>query len=94
MGSDYHQPDLNVPEDWNRMTLEGPSSQLPITVGQVPETEWWRMFANDELNGLIEQALDRNHDLRKAAFRVLESRADCLWVWGRPVSQFVVEWVL
>ncbi len=28
-----------------------------------------------ELNGLIEQALDRNHDLRKAAFRVLEERA-------------------
>jgi NodT family efflux transporter outer membrane factor (OMF) lipoprotein len=75
VGPDYHQPDLNVPEDWNRMTLEGSSSQVPITVGQVPETEWWRMFANDELNGLIEQALDRNHDLRKAAFRVLESRA-------------------
>ncbi len=57
------------------MTLHGSSSQLPITVGQVPEAEWWRMFANDELNGLIKQALDRNHDLRQAAFRVLEARA-------------------
>ncbi|PJA78230.1 MAG: hypothetical protein CO149_05160 [Nitrospirae bacterium CG_4_9_14_3_um_filter_51_5] len=75
MGPDYHQPDINVPEDWNGMTLEGSSSQLPITVGQVPEAGWWRMFANDELNGLVEQAFDRNHDLRKAAFRVLESRA-------------------
>lgn len=75
VGPDYQQPDLNVPEDWNGMTLEGSSSQLPITVGQVPEAEWWRMFANDELNGLIEQALDRNHDLRKAVFRVLEARA-------------------
>lgn len=75
VGPDYQQPDLNVPEDWNRMTLEGASSQLPITFGQVPEAEWWRTFANDELNGLIEQALDRNHDLRKAAFRVQEARA-------------------
>ena len=75
VGPDYQQPVLNVPEDWNRMTLGGSSSPLPITVGQVPEAEWWRMFGSDELNGLIEQALDRNHDLRQAAFRVLEARA-------------------
>ncbi|HSF09363.1 MAG TPA: efflux transporter outer membrane subunit [Nitrospirales bacterium] len=75
VGPDYQQPVLNVPEDWNSMTLEGAPSQLPITIGQVPEAGWWRSFGNDELNDLIEQALDRNHDLRKAAFRVQEARA-------------------
>ncbi|MGD9850964.1 MAG: efflux transporter outer membrane subunit [Nitrospirales bacterium] len=75
LGPDYRKPDLPVPENWNGMTLDGTSSQLPITVGQVPEADWWRTFANEELNGLIEQALDRNHDLRKAGFRVLEARA-------------------
>ncbi len=64
VGPHYQQPDLNVPEDRSRMTLEGASFRLPITVRQVPEAEWWRTFAKDELKGLIEQALDRNHDLR------------------------------
>lgn len=75
MGPEYQQPDIHPPENWNDMTLEGSSSYLPITIGQVPEADWWRMFANDELNELIEQALDRNHDLRKAGLRVLEARA-------------------
>jgi len=75
MGRDYHPPDRHPPDNWSGMTLDGSSSQLPITVGQVPEADWWRTFANDELNGLIEQTLDRNHDLRKAGFRVLEARA-------------------
>lgn len=75
MGPEYQQPDIHPPENWNDMTLEGSSSYLPITIGQVPEADWWRMFANDELNELIGQALDRNHDLRKAGLRVLEARA-------------------
>jgi len=75
VGPDYHQPDLNVPEDWNSMTLESHASKIPIKVESVPEADWWRTFGNDELNTLIQAALDRNHDLRKAGFRVLEARA-------------------
>ncbi|MEZ4344504.1 MAG: efflux transporter outer membrane subunit [Nitrospirales bacterium] len=75
VGPDYRKPDLPVPENWNGMTLDGSSIRLPVAVGQVPEVDWWRTFANEELNGLIEQALDQNHDLRKAGFRVLEARA-------------------
>ena len=75
LGPEYQQPDLNMPENWNNMTLEGKSSRLAITVGNVPEADWWRAFGNDELNTLIEEALDRNHDLRQAGFRVLEARA-------------------
>jgi len=75
VGPDYQQPDLKVPENWNNMTLEGNASGLTIAVGNVPETNWWRAFGNDELNFLIEEALDRNHDLRQAGFRVLEARA-------------------
>jgi len=75
LGPEYRQPDLQVPENWNNMTLEGNASSLAITVGNVPEVNWWRAFGNDELNTLIEEALDRNHDLRQAGFRVLEARA-------------------
>ena len=54
LGPEYRQPDLQVPENWNNMTLEGNASSLAITVGNVPEVNWWRAFGNDELNTLIE----------------------------------------
>ena len=75
VGPAYQHPDVELPENWNPMTLEGSSSQLPIAEEHSPEATWWRSFANEELNSLIEKALERNHDLRKAGYRVLEARA-------------------
>ncbi len=75
MGPEYQTPDSRVPQNWNTMTVTGDVSRLPVSVGSMPEVSWWRLFKNDELNGLIEQALEHNHDLRQAGFRVLEARA-------------------
>jgi multidrug efflux system outer membrane protein len=36
---------------------------------------WWEIFRDDELKGLIEQALKNNYDLRTAAARIEETRA-------------------
>lgn len=75
LGSDYQSPDSRVPQNWNTMTMTGDTSSLSVSVGAVPEVSWWQVFQNEELNHLIEQALERNHDLRQAGFRVLEARA-------------------
>ena len=75
LGPDYHTPDSSVPQNWDTMTMQGDTTGLLVTVGSVPEVSWWQMFENEELNHLIEQALERNHDLRQASFRVLEARA-------------------
>ncbi len=75
LGPKYQTPDSSISENWNTMTMTGDVSGLSVSVGSVPEVSWWQVFQNEELNHLIEQALERNHDLRQAGFRVLEARA-------------------
>ncbi len=75
LGPNYQTPEVNVPSDWNSVSLTGGLSDLPVSMGSVPDVSWWDVFQNEELNLLIEQALERNHDLRQASFRVLEARA-------------------
>jgi NodT family efflux transporter outer membrane factor (OMF) lipoprotein len=57
------------------MGTGAPHSGVALSTARLPEANWWREFQNEELNGLIEQALDRNHDVRRAASRVMEGRA-------------------
>ena len=75
MGPDYQTPDSPVPQNWDTMTMVGETVGLSVSVGTGPEVSWWQVFQNEELNHLIEQALERNHDVRQAGFRVLEARA-------------------
>jgi multidrug efflux system outer membrane protein len=75
LGPDYHTPDLEIPKDWGGMSLDGDSTHLAVSMDNVPEVSWWQGFHNDELNQLIEQALERNHNVREASYRVLEGRA-------------------
>ena len=75
LGQDFQTPDAQVPSGWDSVTLSGDAARLPVSSGSMPEVSWWQVFQNEELNHLIEQALERNHDLRQAGFRVLEARA-------------------
>ena len=75
VGPDYQKPDPVGSPDWDVMTLDGKTSSLPVSMADVPEVSWWQAFQNEELNRLIEQALDQNHDMRQAGFRVMEARA-------------------
>ncbi|MFM8551119.1 MAG: efflux transporter outer membrane subunit [Nitrospiraceae bacterium] len=74
-GPDYKKPDVAVPSDWDAMATGKDQAGAPIATSKLPEARWWREFNNEELSGLIEQALERNHDVRRAASRVLEGRA-------------------
>lgn len=53
-------PELEVPDSW---TAGDPEP------GQVP-ADWWELFADEELNGLVSAALQGNRDLRATAARV------------------------
>ena len=75
VGPDYQKPEQTGPSSWDRMTLNGDMSHLPVSMANGPEVSWWHLFQNEELNNLIEQALERNHDMRQAGFRVMEARA-------------------
>src|SRR5262249_57348663 len=44
----------------------------PMSLG---ELEWWQLFPDETLQSLIREALAANYDLRIAAARILEARA-------------------
>lgn len=71
-GQNYERPTVEVPNNWSTIAAADPA-QFPE--GQQPDAEWWRAFGNDELTGLIDRALQQNHDVKRAVARVLESRA-------------------
>lgn len=74
-GKDYQRPMVEVPDGWSRMTN---TTDTSIASAHQPEAEWWKAFQNEELSGLIEQALQQNHDVKRALARVLEGRASVM----------------
>jgi multidrug efflux system outer membrane protein len=69
LGPDYQRPELetNVPQDFQ---------YKPVSL-KAPEFDdrWWEVFGDSHLNQLVEDALKYNWDIKKAAARVLETRA-------------------
>jgi NodT family efflux transporter outer membrane factor (OMF) lipoprotein len=71
VGPDYHKPPAEVPAAWQP---EAPWREAaPDDAGL--KGEWWRLFQDDTLNPLVERALSGNQDLRVAAARLVQARA-------------------
>ncbi|PVZ15284.1 MULTISPECIES: efflux transporter outer membrane subunit [unclassified Pseudomonas] len=65
MGPDYHLPQQAA---INRPDLQGPlAGQSQEVVSEPVPADWWRLYNDPQLNGLVEQALAANTDLRVAA---------------------------
>ena len=73
VGPDYRPPELEVPSAWNRCESFG--AEEGCSFGEVDITEWWRELSDPLLAELIAEALQTNHDLRIARWRLVESRA-------------------
>jgi len=69
VGPDYHKPEIQIPGgfkegvDWQRAEAN-PQAAISST--------WWRMYGDDQLNGLVAQALQANQSIAaaEAAYRV------------------------
>ena len=68
VGPDYKQPQTTAPDQF--VGVDG-TEFSPADV----EQDFWKSFGDEQLNGLIEQALTANHDIRIAASRLREARA-------------------
>src|SRR5262245_52956887 len=68
VGPNYRRPDYPVPA-----TFRG--QPAPEAAGSFADVVWWRVFEDETLQGLIRIALAENYDLRVAAARILEARA-------------------
>ena len=74
LGPEYHPPELG---------FEYPGTYKHDASGKPVETDiehWWRTFNDVELNAMVEEALLHNWDVKAAAARVLETRAQFVQV--------------
>ena len=68
VGPRYQRPSVAVSKNW---TVD----QGAGTKAGEPSVEWWKSFNDDEFNRLVERAVRANLDLKLAAARVAEARA-------------------
>src|SRR5436853_6814476 len=64
VGPDFKQPETDLPQ-----TLGVPQASVPA-----PQ-EWWTVFHDPLLDRMVAEALEANRDLRAAAQRIEQSRA-------------------
>jgi multidrug efflux system outer membrane protein len=62
----YERPGVHVPARW----------AVPAAEQGWPDSRWWSAFGSAELDDLVAQAQAANHDLRMAAARVEQARAN------------------
>ena len=71
VGPDYHRPGADVPPAWQPETPWREAAPNDAAL----KGDWWRLFQDDNLNPLVERALTGNQDLRVAAARLDQARA-------------------
>ena len=67
VGPDYRKPETAAPAFHN--------ADAAVVTGEAYEARWWRLFGDETLAGLVEQALAANHDVAIAVARVQQARA-------------------
>jgi multidrug efflux system outer membrane protein len=66
MGPDFVRPETDVPTAYR---------ELPADEESLANIDWWNVFEDPALQELIHAALENNHDLRAAYWRIEEARA-------------------
>jgi len=70
VGPDYRRPEYPVPA-----TFRGGPPEAIQQLQSFGDLEWWNVFQDEKLQALIRTALEQNYDLRVAATRILQARA-------------------
>ena len=68
LGPDYKRPQVSTPPAF-RGVVDSPAPET------LADLEWWRLFRDETLQGLIRTALRENYDLQVAVARILDARA-------------------
>src|SRR5262249_24922241 len=97
VGPDYKRPPVQVPA-----AFRGGEPGAAVTPETMADLKWWELFQDQTLQGLIRIAMQENYDLRVAAARILDARAQVTIArsfqfptvhgsaganWGRTIGQ-------
>jgi multidrug efflux system outer membrane protein len=69
VGPDYGRPPVLIPNNYR-------FAVAPATAESIADLPWWEVFRDPVLQELVREALQNNYDLRIAAARVEEARAN------------------
>ena len=69
-GSNYQRPDVKLPEGFRGETAQASAGEKSFG-----DLRWWEVYRDPQLQQLIKTALEQNYDVRIAAARVEEFRA-------------------
>src|SRR5579863_10295384 len=75
VGPNYKRPDVSVPGSYRGQTDVQAETQPPKSDPALGDEEWSKVFQDQELQRLIREALHYNYDVRIAAARIQEARA-------------------
>jgi outer membrane protein, multidrug efflux system len=75
VGPNYKRPDISVPASYRGQMDVQADSQAPKSDPALGDEEWTKVFQDPELQRLIREALHYNYDVRIAAARIQEARA-------------------
>src|SRR5882724_13218212 len=76
VGPDYHAQAPDVPPAFGEANAGGSGQYSHISPDQPTWINWWTKFGDAELDSLIVRAVKANHELRIAAARVQQARAE------------------
>ncbi|HLS82204.1 MAG TPA: efflux transporter outer membrane subunit [Steroidobacter sp.] len=79
MGPSFTPREMRAPDQWSAAALD----EAGEIVQSDPAPQWWTLFGDPLLTELVELTHERNLDLRAAALRVAQSRAQRDAVAGR-----------
>ena len=72
VGPNYKKPAVAVPPEYRGASAEQGGKSAAASFG---DQKWWDTFQDEALHDLIQTALKQNYDVRVAAARILEARA-------------------
>ncbi len=86
LGPDYQRPGVgdDVPFQYAQEVVAG--EMVPYN------DQWWRIFDKPELDVVLEKVIANNWDIRRAAGRILELRAQALIVRADRYPELDVDW--
>jgi NodT family efflux transporter outer membrane factor (OMF) lipoprotein len=87
VGPDYQKPKLPIPNGWKAKK----SQKVVVTCRNETQKQWWKAFGDPALDQLIERALTNNLDLKIAAARVQEARANEKGAFSKLMPQIGME---
>ena len=78
VGPNYQRPPVANPAEFRSAAAPGsPAAAAPAAeTASLADQGWWEVLQDDTLRGLVNEALKSGYDIRRAAWRVEEARAE------------------